>query len=152
VNSIFIKGLSPYLLLLLMTSKWCDVCYDKVALFKCGACGLYNYCDSVCQRNHWLSLGHDGGCARLRQSPSRRLVQDATNEELGIEARFDKEALLFYDEFLKMQFHGACWSSRDWLLSEWSKNSKLLLNAAVSGDTLRYRSLLIHRLALDHRL
>jgi hypothetical protein len=79
-------------------------------------------------------------------------VQDATNEELGIEARFDKEALLFYDDFLKMQFHDACWSSRDWLLSEWNKNSKLLLNAAVSGDTSRYRSLLIHRLALDQRL
>ena len=45
--------------------KTCDNCGLPDPLFKCGKCGLVDYCDALCQRAHWKTPpGHKTACLR----------------------------------------------------------------------------------------
>ena len=97
------------------------------------------------------------GCVRFRTGKTviegpywKRFYWALTDEEIAIEKYFDKMALGALVAFKKRQPSG--FSSHKWLLDEWNKNSKLLLNAADKDDEAQCKELLIHRLAVDKRL
>jgi hypothetical protein len=141
------------------TSKGCSNCAHADASFSCGGCYQYKYCGKRCQTEHWHKWGHDIGCRRFRTGKTviegpywKRFYWELTDEEIEIEKHFDKMAEGSYNEYKKRKFHGPGFSSHKWLLDEWNKNSKLLLNAADKDDELQCKELLIHRLAVHYRL
>jgi len=137
----------------------CDGCGYKGAEFTCGGCYLYKYCTKQCQKVHWYNWGHDMGCRRFRKGQTviegpywKRFYWDLTDEEIEIEKHFDRLSESVYKDYQNRKFRGHGFSSHKWLLDEWNKNSKLLLNATDKDDVVLCKELLIHRLAIHYRL
>jgi hypothetical protein len=42
----------------------CHVSERKAKLKKCGACQVYSYCGTACQKQHWVSGGHKNECLK----------------------------------------------------------------------------------------
>jgi hypothetical protein len=75
-----------------------------------------------------------------------------TDEDIAIERRLNADMERFVEEFEERRLHVGLFATHEWLLDEWNKNSKLLLNALVLADTARYKELMLHRVGLNVRL
>lgn len=143
-----------------ITERWCASCSNALAKYECGGCGVHAYCSKECQRCHWFSWGHRVGCQRLATAtavvvdgpPWCRYKGTLTDEDIAIERRLNADMERFVDEFEERRLHVGLFATHEWLLDEWNKNSKLLLNALVLGDEARYKELMLHRLGLNVRL
>jgi hypothetical protein len=85
---------------------------------------------------------------RLEDNSRWRYDHVLNEEEEKNEVHFNKEmACAAYREY-----RGVDYSNVYWLLTEWRKNTPLLLEARKNGDVLKYDILLSHRSLLNHYL
>lgn len=151
-------------MILNIMERWCASCSNALANYVCGGCGTHAYCSKKCQRRHWFSWGHRVGCRRIAAlavdnstvivdgPPWCRYKGTLTDEEIEIERRLNADMERFVDEFEERRLHVGVFSTHEWLLDEWNKSSKLLLNARLLGDEKRYKELMLHRVGLNIRL
>ena len=71
-----------------------------------------------------------------------------TDEEEKNEVHFNKEMT----STTYREYRGVDYGDIYWLLTEWRRNTPLLLEARKSGDVLKYDILLSHRSLLNHHL
>ncbi len=77
-----------------------------------------------------------------------RYDHDLSDEELRTEEDFNREM----HSAAYRDCPDAEYTNIYWLLTEWRKNSKLLLDARTHGDSHTYNSLLSHRAMLNYWL
>lgn len=71
-----------------------------------------------------------------------------TDEEEKNEVHFNKEMM----STSHREYRGVDYNNIYWLLTEWRKNTPLLLEARKNDDVLKYDILLSHRSLLNHYL